>query len=42
MTKFGGSRMVIFEKNVDSQLNYDDVAPDASAMIESMRAHGYG
>lgn len=33
--------MVIFEKNVDSQLNYDDVAPDASAMIESMRAHGY-
>jgi len=25
----------------DEQLTYDDVAPDASAMIESMRAYGY-
>ena len=24
-----------------TELEFDDVAPDASAMIESMRAHGY-
>ena len=38
----GGALMtrILMSEEVSSH-EYDDAAPDASAMIESMRAHGY-